>query len=87
MLRGLMLGGIAFAAAYLAERQFESVRKDLTRYDRLRAMSDEGPLYKQLFRQGAGAISDFGTARQSDAKGLLASLTGDIVRYAQLRGM
>jgi hypothetical protein len=87
MVRGLILGGIAFAAAFAAERQFEAFRKDIQRYDGLRSMSGEGPLFKQLIAQGMQSLSEFGAARQSDAKDLLTSLTGDIVRYAQLRGM
>ena len=87
MVRGLILGGIAFAAAFAAERQFEALRKDITRYDDLRSMSGEGPLFKQLLTQGVQAISEFGAARQSEAKDLLTSLTGDLVRYAQLRSM
>jgi len=87
MVRGLILGGIAFAAAFAAEQQFEAFRKDIQRYDNLRSMSGEGPLFKQLGAQALRAISEFGVARESDAKSLLASLTGDIVRYAQLRGM
>ena len=41
MYRGLILGALAFAATVLAERQFVFVKKDIERYDRIRAMSGD----------------------------------------------
>lgn len=87
MNRGIILGAIAFAAAFFAERQFEVVKKDIERYDRLRAMSGEPPLYKQLGTQLAGMVTTFGSQRQDEAKNLFTSLTGDLVRYARIRAM
>ncbi|MGH7706425.1 MAG: hypothetical protein ACREM8_11680 [Vulcanimicrobiaceae bacterium] len=87
MVRGLILGAVAFGAIFFAERQFEHVKKDLDRYDSLRAMSGDEPFLKEQLNNLLGMFGSFGSARQSQAMGLFDSLQGDLMRYARLRGM
>ncbi len=85
--RGLIFGSLAFAAAFGAERLFASMSKDIARYDRMRAMSGEPPLGKQLLETLGGAIGEFGSSGRKEASGFIASLTADVVRYAKMKGM
>jgi hypothetical protein len=87
MYRGLILGGLAFAAAVLAERQFAAVSKDIERYDRIRAMSGDLPLLRQGLEMLRGAITSFGSAQRGEAIGLLQSLQQDVIRYARISTM
>jgi len=87
MNRGLIWGGVAFAAAYLAEQQFEHLRKDLARYDRLRAMSDKPPLLRELANMVTGFVGSFGAQASDAAGGFVQGVIGDLVRYARIRGM
>ena len=87
MYRGLILGGIAFAAVVAAERQLQSVGKDIERYNRIREMSgDPG-----LLMQGVGMLKDmvgnFGDSRRGEALGVVEALQSDLVRYARISTM
>jgi hypothetical protein len=44
VVRGIILGGLAFVAVFAAERQFENLSKDIDRYNSLREMSGESSL-------------------------------------------
>lgn len=81
--RGLIVGGLAFAAAFAAERLYRSLAPDIARYERMRAMSGQKPILKELLSLVTGGASDDG----SKNAGLIAGLTNDIVRYARMRGM
>jgi uncharacterized Fe-S cluster-containing radical SAM superfamily protein len=83
--RGLIVGAIAFAFGFAAERLFAGLSKDIARYDELRAMSGEPALAKQLLSEVAGVFSD--ATLESGTQGLVAGLTSDLVRYARIRGM
>jgi hypothetical protein len=85
--RGLIFGSLAFAAAFGAERLFASLSKDIARYDRMRAMSGEPPLGRQLLSSLGGAIGQFGVNEREQATGFASSLIADVVRYAKMRGM
>jgi hypothetical protein len=87
MLRGLVLGAIAFGAVFALERQFVSLGSDLKRYDAMRAMSGDGPFLRELLKSATAVISEYGASRQGEARDLFASLTHDIVRYAAMRSM
>jgi hypothetical protein len=87
MYRGLILGALAFAAAILAERQFVAVAKDIERYDRIRAMSDDPPLLKQGFGMLRDMIGSFGDSRRGEATGMINALQNDVVRYARISTM
>ena len=86
-MRGLILGGLAFAAVYAAERGFESFAKDISRYDELSAMSGSPTLFRKLLSTGMDMLTDFGSNRAGDAKNFVGSLQDDLLRYATLRGM
>ncbi|GAC1420965.1 MAG: hypothetical protein NVSMB5_13830 [Candidatus Velthaea sp.] len=87
MKRGLILGAVGFAAAFVAERQFVALKKDIDRYDRLRAMSGEGPLYKQLAGEIGTSISNNRPQRPGGSKALFGSLASDVIRYVRIRAM
>jgi hypothetical protein len=81
MTRGLIFGAIAFAAAFGAERLFASMAPDLARYNRMRAMSGQEPMFKELLTLAGGLLGSSG------ARGAIAGLTDDVVRYAKMKGM
>jgi hypothetical protein len=84
--RGLIVGAIAFAAAFAAERLYASMEPDLKRYEAMRAMSGQQPILKELWSTVVGStLSDHETTRK--AGGLLADLTKDALRYARMRSM
>jgi hypothetical protein len=87
MVRGLIVGAIAFAAAFAAERLFVSVKKDVDRYNDIRAMSGDPPLGKELFGSVGNMLT--GTVRKSGSgvSGFFGGITDDVVRYAKLRSM
>ena len=83
--RGLIVGAVAFAVGFAAERLFASMSKDLARYEQMREMSGEPPLVKELLSSVVGVVGD--ATIKSGATGLIAGLTSDLVRYARIRGM
>lgn len=87
MIRGFVLGGLAFGAVFIAERQFVSIGSDLKRYDAMRTMSGDPPFLRQLVKYATTMISNYGASRQGEARDLFASLTRDVVRYAAMRSM
>jgi hypothetical protein len=87
MIRGLILGSLAFAAVFAAERQYDAMGNDVQRYDALRAMSGDPPFYRQLLASLGEMVADFAGRRAGDAGDLFTSLTSDVVRYATMRNM
>ena len=85
--RGLLIGALAFAAAMAAERLFSSMAGDLARYDRMRKMSGEGSLVKELLGTIGGFVGERTREQKDAAAGIVGMLTNDVVRYAKLRGM
>jgi hypothetical protein len=86
MYKGLILGGLAFGAAFGLERVIAGLGADMKRYDKLRAMSGQGPFLKELLSKAGSAIGDVAGSNGSGG-GLLAGLTDDVVRYAKMKGM
>ncbi|HEX4012493.1 MAG TPA: hypothetical protein VHX17_01245 [Candidatus Cybelea sp.] len=85
MLRGVILGALAFGAAFAAERLFAGMKRDLDRYNKMREMSNEEPLFKELLSTAASLLS--GSVRKSGVNSFVDSLSEDAVRYAKMRGM
>lgn len=88
--RGLIVGAVAFGVAFVAERAFAGLSKDLARYERMREMSGQEPLAKELLAFVGGFFGSHGTSLQDNAggaSGLIAGLTNDLVRYAKMKGM
>jgi hypothetical protein len=83
--RGLIVGAVAFAVGFAAERLFASMSKDLARYEKMREMSGEPPLFKEVILSVVGVVGD--ATIKSGATGLITGLTSDLVRYARIRGM
>jgi hypothetical protein len=81
MSRGLIVGAIAFVAAFAAERLYASMAPDIERYNNMRKMSGQPPIAKELFSIVSGAFGGSGTS------GMIADLTNDVVRYARMKGM
>ncbi len=57
MVRGLVLGTLAFGAAFAAERRFGAIGKDVARYNTIREMSGDPPLFRQLLSMATRAAS------------------------------
>jgi hypothetical protein len=85
MNRTLIVASLGFVAAFGAERLFSGLAKDIARYDRMRAMSDEPPMHKELLSTAAGVLGN--ATRHNAATGFIADMTNDIVRYAKMKGM
>jgi ABC-type sulfate transport system substrate-binding protein len=83
--RGLIVGAVAFAAAFGLERLYVSLGPDIARYESLRKMSGQKPILKELMSAVTGAMGD--GVSTDGAKGIVAGLTADVVRYARMRGM
>ncbi len=81
MNRGLVAAAIAFVAAIAAERLIASVASDIARYDRMRKMSDQEPIFKELLSFVGAAVGKNGPG------GFIADLSNDLVRYAKIRSM
>jgi hypothetical protein len=80
MIRRLIFGGIALAAAFAFERQFVHIGSDLARYNKLSEMSGDPPfLQKQLKEILAWAIRP--------GAGVLRTLQHDALRYARIKSM
>jgi hypothetical protein len=87
MYRGLILGGLAFAVVFVAERQFEGFGSDIKRYNTMRAMSGDPPLSQQ-------AIGIIGTFLRSQMKTqrpalneFVSAIASDLVRYLRISTM
>jgi hypothetical protein len=87
MVRGLVLGALAFAAVFAVERQYVALGPDIKRYNAMREMSGDLPVFREIGKTIYGMIADFGVSRQGEARDLFAALTHDLVRYAAMRSM
>jgi hypothetical protein len=87
MLRSLVMGALAFGAAFAAERQFTAIGKDLKRYDAMRAMSGDPPFLREVLKSAIAMIKEYGATRQDQGRDLLSTFTNDLVRYAKMRSM
>jgi hypothetical protein len=85
MVRGVIVGALAFAAAFAAERVFVGMKDDLARYDNLRKMSGQEPLAKELLSTLGSLFT--GSVQKSGVTSFVTSLTNDIVRYGKMRSM
>jgi hypothetical protein len=87
MVRGIILGGLAFVAVFAAERQYELLSKDIERYNSMREMSGDVSLFKQAMNSGLELLSSFGNSRRGDALDFLQSMQQDVMRYARISAM
>jgi hypothetical protein len=87
MVRGIVLGGLAFVAVFAAERQFELLNKDIKRYNSMREMSGDVSLGKQAINAGLELLSSLGSSRRGEALDFLAAIQNDIMRYARISSM
>ena len=60
MVRGIIVGCLAFAIAFAVERMLASMKEDLARYDAMRKMSGEEPLAKRAPLNGRFVDHRFG---------------------------
>jgi hypothetical protein len=81
MNRGLIVGAIGFVLGYAAERVYTAVAPDIARYNRMREISGQEPLFKEVL---AFAGSLMGSSGAND---MIAEITNDVVRYARMKGM
>ena len=87
MYRGLILGGLAFAAVFTAERQFESLGSDIKRYNTMRAMSGDPPLERQAFDLLATYLKSLAKAKRPAIVDFTGALQNDLLRYLRMRAM
>jgi hypothetical protein len=87
VVRGIILGGLAFVAVFAAERQFENLSKDIDRYNSLREMSGESSFFKQALKSGLDLLSSFGGSGGGDGLSFFAAMQQDVVRYARISAM
>jgi hypothetical protein len=85
MLRGIIVGALAFAAAFGIERVLAGMKSDIARYDAMRKMSGEEPLAKELLATMGSLVT--GSVQKSGVTAFVTSLTNDVVRYAKMKGM
>jgi hypothetical protein len=84
--RGLIVGAIAFVAAFAAERLYSSMTDDIARYEEMRKISGQPPILKELFSTVfGGGVDETGAAQL--AGGFVSDLTNDVMRYAKMRNM
>lgn len=87
MVRGLIFGGIAFAAAYAAATQLDMIRKDIKKYDSMSTMSGSPTLAQRVFTTVLNALGQSAAARERQTRDFIESLVGDVIRYARIKGM
>jgi hypothetical protein len=87
MVRGLIFGSIAFVATFALERQFGALTKDIERYDRMREMSGDPPLWRQQLGNLFGFLVRYGNDHRGEASGLALGLQSDLRRYIRISSM
>lgn len=100
MRRTLITGALCLAAGYAAAAALPDLTKDIGRYNKLRAMSDQGTLLSAMVQNlpalGVMAFQAFnskgqdGKGRGSDRTSILSlipDLGKDIARYKKIRSM
>ena len=95
MIRDLLFGGVCFAVGYAVGKQLPNLKQDIERYDRLRAMSGEPPLMREVGDRVSGAVSIL--MHMLSTQGVAGPLTSvlrlvpgldkDVDRYTRLRAM
>ncbi|HEY4440764.1 MAG TPA: hypothetical protein VGN14_09920 [Candidatus Elarobacter sp.] len=83
MFNALIRTAIAIGVAVFAARQLAYGGRDLARYNKMREMSDEGPLIAPNGRKDATNAE----ARTRNPLTMLMSIPSDVARYAKLKSM
>jgi len=87
MFRGVIFGSLAFAAAFVGERQLRGVLADLKRYDRLRRMSGDSSFIHEQLDALFTLLRERLSVRRGAGLETLVSLQSDIRRYLRMRSM
>jgi hypothetical protein len=87
MVRSLIMGGLAFGAAFVAAQQFDIVRSDMDRYNEMATMSGSPTLGRKLVTTVLNMLGQFGSEREKQAKDFIENMVGDVIRYARIKGM
>jgi hypothetical protein len=87
MVRNMILGAVGFFAVYGAAQQFEMIRNDISRYDKLSTMSGGPTLLQRLVTTLLNAMGQFSSEREKEAKDFIETAIGDVIRYARIKGM
>ncbi len=87
MYRGLILGGLAFAAVFVAERQFEGFGSDVKRYNAMRAMSGDPPLSQQAIGMIATYLRSQMKTQRPALMEFVSALQSDLIRYLRISTM
>ncbi len=86
-MRGLILGTLAFAAVYAAERQFAVFGNDIKRYNLMRAMSGDPPLSRQALGMLGTALASLAKTRRPQLLAVVNAVQTDLVRYLRISNM
>lgn len=81
MTRGLIVGALGFAVGFAAERLFTALGPDIARYNRMREISGQEPLFKEVLAFAGALVGSDG------AGSMVSEITNDVVRYARIKGM
>ncbi len=101
MRRAILTGTVCLAAGYAAAATLPHLAKDIGRYNKIRAMSDQGTLLTSVLQNlpalAGLAYQTFNGSKGKDGKdqsgigstmlSLLPSLAKDIARYQKIRAM
>lgn len=87
MIRALFKGLITVSTLAYAARQFSHLAKDVNRYNAMRAMSGDPPLFRSTVRGTFDPRATNASAYQSGPFVFLASLVSDGLRYLRIRSM
>jgi hypothetical protein len=87
MLRGVILGGLAFATVLVAERQFESIESDIKRYNAMREMSGDPPVSAQILAFVRERLSILLKKYRPELLGIVDAFASDAARYMRISTM
>ncbi|MDQ2873276.1 MAG: hypothetical protein M3R35_09130 [Candidatus Eremiobacteraeota bacterium] len=86
MKKRYIVGALALAGGYWLIKQAISMQGDLAHYNRLRAMSGDGPLREEVPAMLQQIKENFAET-SGQLHGVLGSLPADAARYARIKAM
>ncbi len=87
MVRGVIFGSLAFAAAFAGERQLRGLLQDMKRYDRLRRMSGDSSFLHEQLDTLFTLLRKRANLRRGAGFETLLGVQSDIRRYLRIRSM
>ncbi len=87
MVRGLILGSLAFAGVYLASKQLHILQKDIAKYDQMSTMSGSPTLAQKAITSLLNVFGQPLVSRERQTRDFIENVVGDVIRYARIKGM